>query len=217
MTGYKENQFMLKKWLFYSSLTALVVFISSGFIVFENNHIGLFETKKHQIQDNPSNQISYYNVEIPFTGKSFIGFKEAIGLKESQGKYKTINSLGYMGKYQFGISTLATIGITDSLAFLNNPKLQEKAFKILLAKNKSALKPEIKKYVGKTIKGVQITESGILAAAHLGGAGSVKKYLKSHGNIDLKDSFGTSITSYLKKFAGYDTSVIKANKHAKIL
>ncbi len=217
VTAYKENQFMLKKWLFYSSLTALVVFISSGFIVFQNNQTPLFEFKKHQIQDNPSKQFSNFRVEIPFTGKSFTGFKEALGFKESQGKYKSINTLGYLGKYQFGTSTLATIGITDSLAFLNNPKLQEKAFKILLSKNKSALKPEIKKYVGRTIKGVTITESGILAAAHLGGAGSVKKYLKSHGHFDLKDSFGTSITTYLKKFAGYDTSFIKANKHAKIL
>ena len=45
----------------------------------------------------------------PFIGNSFIGFKEAVGFKESQGKYNRINTLGYLGKYQFGKSTFKTI------------------------------------------------------------------------------------------------------------
>jgi hypothetical protein len=40
--------------------------------------------------------------------------------KESQGKYGKINSLGYMGKYQFGIETLKSIGINYSIGFMNN-------------------------------------------------------------------------------------------------
>ncbi|CAM1349242.1 conserved hypothetical protein [Tenacibaculum crassostreae] len=51
-----------------------------------------------------------------------------------------------------------------------------------------------------------------MAAAHLSGAGNVKKYLRSNGTIRFNDAFGTSIQSYLKKFAGYDVSNIKANK-----
>ena len=31
------------------------------------------------------------------------------------------------------------------------------------------------------MNGIEITESGILAAAHLSGAGNVKKYLRSNG------------------------------------
>src|SRR5210317_1730319 len=37
-------------------------------------------------------------------GKSFVGFKEAIAFKESRGDYKIVNTLGYLGKYQFGKS-----------------------------------------------------------------------------------------------------------------
>ena len=47
-----------------------------------------------------------------------------------------------------------------------------------------------------------ISESGILAAAHLGGQGSVKRYFKN-GRV-FKDAYGTKITSYMKQFSGYD-------------
>jgi hypothetical protein len=42
-------------------------------------------------------------LNIPFTGNLFVGFKQALGFKES--KYQKINSLGYLGKYQFGTET----------------------------------------------------------------------------------------------------------------
>ena len=64
----------------------------------------------------------------PFLGKSFEGFKEAIAFKESRGDYFTVNTLGYLGKYQFGSETLKTIGIYRPNSFLHNPELQEKAF-----------------------------------------------------------------------------------------
>jgi len=121
-----------------------------------------------------------------------------------------------MGKYQFGMSALRSIGIKSKQDFLNNPRLQEKAFKALLSINKAQLEYEIEKYEGKVVNGVKITESGILAAAHLGGAGSVKSYLRSNGKSKFKDGFGTSMKSYFKKFGGYDTSHIVANMNAKV-
>ena len=57
-------------------------------------------------------------------GKSFVGFKEAVAFKESRGDYFTVNTLGYLGKYQFGKGTLKLIGIHDANKFLNDPKLQ---------------------------------------------------------------------------------------------
>jgi hypothetical protein len=121
-----------------------------------------------------------------------------------------------MGKYQFGMGTLRTIGVRDSVAFLNSPKLQEEAFKALLSINKHALRNEIETYEGKVINGVLITESGLLAAAHLGGAGSVKKFLRSNGKSGFRDGFGTSLKSYIKNYGGYDTSLIIPNKNAKV-
>ena len=153
----------------------------------------------------------------PLTSKSFIGFREAVGFKESQGKYHKVNQLGYMGKYQFGKSTLERLNIYDTEEFLNSPELQEKAFIALCSLNKWILIRDIKRSVGKKINGVEITESGILAAAHLAGAGNVKKYLRSNGEDIFSDANGVNVQHYMKKFSGYDTSFIKPVKQPEIV
>ncbi len=167
------------------------------------------------------NEVESIKFDFPdytlFLGKSYVGFKEAVGFKESRGNYSIINQYGYLGKYQFGRNTLKMIGIYDSSYFLQDTKLQEQAFTAYAARNKWILRRDIKRYVGTYIRGVKITESGILAAAHLGGAGNVKIYLRSGGMNGFSDAFGTSIGYYLKKFSGYDTSFIIADKKAKVL
>ena len=152
-----------------------------------------------------------------FLGKTYVGFKEAIAFKESRGNYTTVNTFGYMGKYQFGKGTLHMIGIYNSDNFLNDTRMQEEAFDAYTAKNKWILRKDIKRYVGRYIEGVKITESGILAAAHLAGAGNVKKYLRSGGAEDFTDGFGTSIRYYLKKFSGYNTAHIKPQKKVRVM
>jgi len=158
-------------------------------------------------------------LEIHFTpkvDKLYIGFKEALAFKESRGNYRKVNSLGYLGKYQFGETTLNRIRIYDTQTFLNDPKLQEDAFYALCSLNKWILIRDIKRSVGKKINGVEITESGILAAAHLAGAGNVKKYLRSNGEQNAHDAYGSDVQQYMKKFAGYDTSFIKPVKNARL-
>lgn len=157
------------------------------------------------------------NAEVsPLLGKAYTGFKEAVAYKESRGKYHIVNDFGYLGKYQFGLETLKLIGIYNADQFLFNPELQEKAFMANLQRNKWVLRKDITRFEGKTINGVKITESGILAAAHLAGSGSVKKFLRSYGNDTFSDAFGSSIRSYMKKFSGYDTSSVIADKKAKV-
>lgn len=210
---------MIKKWFFYTSLALIIAFLSSGFKPFEldSNEWFLINEKDGTHYLYPSQkQNDYTNLNVPYTGKFFIGFKEAIAFRESQGKYKKINSLGYMGKYQFGATTLKTVGIEDCSQFLNSPRMQEKAFVALLAQNKSELKDVIDKYDGRVISGILVTESGILAAAHLGGAGSVKKFFKHDGKRYFKDAYGTSIRSYMKEFGGYETSGIAADSNATV-
>ncbi|HQZ24838.1 MAG TPA: peptidoglycan-binding protein LysM [Flavobacterium sp.] len=210
---------MIKKWFFYTSLALIIAFLSSGFKPFEldSNDWFLINEKDGTHYLYPSQkQNDYTNLNVPYTGKFFIGFKEAIAFRESQGKYKKINSLGYMGKYQFGATTLKTVGIEDCSQFLNSPRMQEKAFVALLAQNKSELKDVIDKYDGRVISGILVTESGILAAAHLGGAGSVKKFFKHDGKRYFKDAYGTSIRSYMKEFGGYETSGIAADSNATV-
>lgn len=220
VTGLEEIQFMIKKWHFYTSLAVIIVFLSYSFkpLKLDNDEWFLRENVEGTQYQFPSlEKKDYTSLNIPFTGNLFIGFKEAIGFRESENKYKKVNSLGYLGKYQFGNETLRSIGIHDTEKFLRSPKLQEKAFVALLSKNKSILKDVIKKYDGKVVNGILITESGILAAAHLGGAGSVKRYFKNNGKKYIKDAYGTSIRSYLKAFGGYDTSFIQPNVNAVVL
>jgi hypothetical protein len=152
----------------------------------------------------------------PIVDDSFIGFKEALAFKESQGEYGKINSLGYLGKYQFGKTTLNRIRIYNTDEFLKSPELQEEAFIALCSLNKWILQRDIKRCAGKKINGVVVTESGILAAAHLAGAGNVKIYLRSNGKRIFVDAYGSNVQHYMKKFAGYDTSFVKPIKNATI-
>ena len=129
---------------------------------------------------------------IPFLQNDFVGFKEAVAFKESQGKYRAINTLGYLGKYQFGRTTLERFRIYNTDQFLKDPELQERAFIAYCKVNKWILRKDIRRSVGKVMNGVRITESGILAAAHLSGAGNVKKYLRSNGNYNFSDAYGST-------------------------
>lgn len=152
-----------------------------------------------------------------FLGKSYLGFKEALGFKESRGNYHVVNPYGYMGKYQFSINTLRMMGLKNAENFLYNTRQQEAAFMAYTSLNKWILRRDIKRTVGKTVGGVKVTESGILAAAHLAGAGNVKKFLRSGGADGFEDANGTSIRYYLRKFSGYDTSHIVPNKRPQIM
>lgn len=210
---------MIKKWYFYASLVVIITFLSLGFRPFKVETEPWFLTEKTDGTEYmfPSQEKDDYpNLNFPYTGNHFIGFKEAVAFKESQGKYRLVNSLGYMGKYQFGSEALRAIGIKNNKAFLKNPALQEKAFIALLSKNKWILRYEIEKYEGKVINGIEITESGILAAAHLGGAGSVKSFFKNKGARHFRDAYGTTLRSYMKDFGGYDLSYIEADSNATI-
>jgi hypothetical protein len=44
----------------------------------------------------------------------------------------------------------------------------------------------------------------------------VKKYLRSNGQRNCSDAYGSSIKSYMKDFAGYDVSFIKGDRKASI-
>ena len=218
VTALEKPQFMIKKGLFYSGIALLIVFISTAFkpVLPEEHQWFYTTTNEVAFYDFPSQNISDYNNKLPFTGKFFIGFKQAIAFKESQGKYHKVNSLGYMGKYQFGASTLASIGIKNHDEFMKSPELQEKAFLALLSRNKWRLKEMIAQYEGEVIDGVRITESGVLAAAHLGGVGSVKRFLLSKGAKKCKDQYGASVKSYMKQFGGYETKNIPPLSNPKV-
>jgi hypothetical protein len=156
-------------------------------------------------------------------------FLSALALSESSNRYNFVNSLGFAGAYQFGEVALRMVGYygndgTNSLPndwnggwtgkdgidnlneWLSSPAVQDKAvgewFKYLWTTETKNL--GLHQYVGKTIDGVTLTESGILGGAHLVGAPRVADYLKSGGTNVATDQNGTTVSSYVKKFNGYD-------------
>ena len=184
-------------------LLATILFICSAFATMGRSVIGaiplnIIPKKVTKIETN-------IKVDLPeiTPAKSTSLFLSAIGRRESSNRYWVVNSYGYMGKYQFGRKTLNKLGfkhITNK-QFINNPKIQEQAMKALLKQNRKLLERQIARYSDTVHNGVYVTESGLLAAAHLGGAGNVKKWLRK--GKDFKDGYGTSIKEYLILFGGY--------------
>ncbi len=220
--GYLEIFYMIKKIVGLSVLLTIGGILLLSFKTKESIDLSSYSTEGldlYYIAPNFS-EIEDDNIVIsPELGKSYIGFKEAVAFKESRGDYGVVNQFGYLGKYQFGKGTLDLIGIKNVKRnkFLGNPALQEKAFYANLSRNKWVLRRDIKWYVGRRINGIEVTESGILAAAHLSGPGAVKKYLRSGGVEGFADAFGTTIRYYMKRFGGYDTSFVVPNKKAKAI
>jgi hypothetical protein len=131
-------------------------------------------------------------------------FLESIGHFESGNDYKKVNRLGYLGRYQFSLRTLNKHLKIECSAqeFIDQPMLQEYAMTQYLLSNKKELSNIIGEFQFTTYRGIYITESGILAAAHLGGAGSVKKFFR--GGEIFKDGNGVPITKYMVEFGGYN-------------
>ena len=163
--------------------------------------------------------------------KTLQQFLNDLGARESGGNYRAFNKYGYAGKYQMGEAALVDAGYYQKISriynndwsgkflgkdeiysiqdFLNNSKAQENAQIIFKKKQWGYLKAVgALNYLGLIINSILITPSGLLAGAHLKGAGSVIQYLKSGGKNIQKDGFGTSIESYIKQFANYDVSEI---------
>lgn len=215
---------MKKRIYLIAVLLVVTVIVGTGFNSKDNLDFSVFSTEGLELSYNVPTEAEILPIMAPvtpkfslFLGKSYLGFKEALGFKESRGDYHIVNDYGYMGKYQFSRATLRMMGFKNTDNFLYDTKQQEAAFSAFTSRNKWVLRKDIKRYAGKTVGGVKVTESGILAAAHLAGAGNVKKFLRSAGQMGFSDANGTSIRYYLKKFSGYDTSHIIPNKKPRIM
>ena len=161
---------------------------------------------------------------------------EELAKRESNGNYSAVNPFGYLGKYQMGEGALTDVGYYNGRSpgnhqewsgkflgkdgvyskedFLNNPQAQENAIREFTKKQWGYLKNNgSTKSVGSKINGIEITPSGLLAAAHLVGQGGVGSYVSSNGKNIPKDGNGVSIEKYLKQFAGYDVSEISDSNY----
>jgi len=137
-------------------------------------------------------------------------FLNKLAFRESSNNWKSINRLGYIGKYQFGPIAFKDVGMKpiDTAKFHSNPNIftecvQDSVVDILINHNKKYLRMYIPTYSDTTVHGINITESGLLGAAHLVGNGNVKKWLRSNGEEKIVDGNGVSTEEYLVLFARY--------------
>ena len=135
-------------------------------------------------------------------------FIAALAERESGGVYDVVNRIGAMGLYQFTEPTLKVIGMPVTVtAFTINPdifppEMQKEALLALFKLNETILNDFILHYQGMVLNGILITKGGILAGAHLGGAGGVKAWLCSGGIVDKSDGH-TKISDYMREFSRY--------------
>lgn len=142
---------------------------------------------------------------LPIDYKSYA---QKIGEKESSGNYKAVNTLGYLGKYQFGAMALQDMGLVKKgtslrglddpenwnieggkQAFLNDPTLQEETMVRYTKQNYNTLQR-----IGVINKDSSPQEvAGYLAASHLLGPGGARDL--SRGKVS-SDAYGTSSASY---------------------
>ena len=159
---------------------------------------------------------------------SYDQFLTDLAARESGGNYQIQNQYGYLGKYQMGEAALIDAGyyvkdstqkndwsgrwtgkdgVVSAAQFLNTPVAQENAIRAYMDKQSAYIGYfGLDSYVGETVNGTVVTESGLLAGAHLMGVGGLRTYLSSGGAQNVTDGNGTPISSYISKFAGYSIS-----------
>ena len=152
-------------------------------------------------------------------------YNKKLGFKESTNRYDAENSLGYLGKYQWGSSALKDMGYIKKNAkgknqrqILNNPENWTGRNGVTSKEKFLAGKPEqdtlinewnkyldtriantgIDKYIGRTMNGLEITHNGLRAAAHLLGPGGLRKVLKTGNLKSDNDAYGTTAYDYIK-------------------
>nr|DAV84072.1 MAG TPA: hypothetical protein [Caudoviricetes sp.] len=160
------------------------------------------------------------NNNLGLDNQTYTNLKVLLANRESGNNQYSENTLGYLGKYQFGAPALLDTGFIDKekykaakkgrgwqkkfladdsnwtipggkQAFMSNVEYQEQAMDNLLAINAKTLRSKIPNKVD-----TQQSLSSNLAAAHLGGVGSVIKYHKT--GESFQDAYGTDIQEYMR-------------------
>jgi len=162
---------------------------------------------------SPTKQTTATIGDAPGLPIDYKSYAAKIGEKESGGKYDTVNSIGYVGKYQFGAMALEDMGLVKKgvgkkgqkaldvsdnwtisggkQAFLNNAQLQEDTMKRYTMQNYKALNR-----LGVVNKDTSPEEvAGYLASSHLLGPGGALNLSKGKSG---SDAYGTSAASYYK-------------------
>lgn len=179
-----------------------------------------------------------------------LGFKESSSIPDGTQNYGTENPFGYIGKYQFGEAALFDLGyygldnsddnlfrndwignwsgkngIHSKQDYFSNGAIQEIIIRdwhdILWERIKFL---ELDKYEGQILNDNPITISGMLAAAHLVGAGStsseiagLKGYLQSGAIFSNADGNGITANTFMISFEGFQTPFTADHNKAELI
>lgn len=169
-----------------------------------------------------------------WAASEYSDYLAALSAKESGNNPASVNQYGFLGSYQMGESALIDAGyyqqdptpkvndwqgvwtgkngIYSKADFLANAAAQTQAISDYNIKQWNSIQTfGLDNYVGQTVGGVLMTESGLLAGAHLVGVGGLKSFLKSNGTVVPTDANNTAITQYIAVFNGFNVAAITGN------
>jgi hypothetical protein len=133
---------------------------------------------------------------------------------ESGNNFDAYNDEGYNGRSQFGQARLDDWSAANGAPRLNleefrkNPELQKEVEKWHFGDINAYIdKNNFAQYDGQTIDGVEMSRSGMVAMAHLGGKGGLTEFLKTNGKYNPADSNGTRLADYARKHGGLPTDM----------
>lgn len=156
--------------------------------------------------------------------QSLNAFLVALRMMESGGDYQSVNTLNFLGAYQFGEAALIDLGyvradgdpydnnygggwtgkngIDSAKEFLGSKSVQDKAAVAWVKLMWHYIEAEdLDRYAWTEVGGTELTPSGMLAASHLLGTYALQEYIQSDGKADLRDPYGMPISSYILRMA----------------
>ena len=145
-----------------------------------------------------------------------VGLPPSLIQSESSGDWNASNDvagsggIGHFGRGQFSQGRLQdamNAGVipqgTTPQAFLADPDMQARVETWHVQDiNRFIDSNGLRDYVGQTINGQTVTPNGMIAVAHLGGNGGLRRYLTSGGSYNPSDVYGTSLSDYMASHAG---------------
>ena len=161
--------------------------------------------------------------ETPGSYEAFLG---ALRQFESSGNYRAVNTLNFIGAYQFGEAALIDLGyvLHDDDAydndfsggftgkngihsvddFLENPAVQDQAAQEWMQLMWRYIEVyDLDRHAWREMGDVTLSPSGMLAATHLLGPGALREFVELDGTADLRDLYGMPLRTYIVDLGGY--------------
>ena len=159
--------------------------------------------------------------------RDYAAFFAALRFKESRGDYQAVNTLNFLGAYQFGEAALIDLGyvrrdsdiydnnfgggftgkngIRSVQDFLKRNRVQDNAAEEWMRIMWRYIEAEgLHRYAWQEVGGQTLSPSGMRAATHLLGSGALKRFVETDGRADIRDPYGMPLTVYIRDLGGFE-------------